>query len=129
LSSAKPTASSGFSLLEVLVAFAIFAAAAVALLQTFSTELDRAGESDRQRAALALAQSKLDTLMLTEPVKDQVHSGEAARGLRWRVSVRRYRDAGISDTSVVMPALVTATVSWADGHAVTLTTLRLAPRQ
>jgi general secretion pathway protein I len=119
----------GFTLLELLIALAIFGVATVALVRLFSTELDRTGRGDRQRAAVALAQSRLDSVILTKPPRDeQVTTGEAPNGLRWRIAVARYREAGLSEASMVALARVTVTVGWDDGDpVVTLTSLRLAP--
>lgn len=118
----------GFTLLEVLIALAIFATAAAALLQLFSSELDRAAQTERQRAAVALAQSKLDAAVLGGPVGEPQRSTGTDHGLAWQVTVARHRERGLSDTSLVMPVTVSATVRWDAERAVTLTTMRLVPR-
>jgi general secretion pathway protein I len=127
----RTAGAAGFTLLEVLIAFTIFAIAAVALLKLFSTELDRADQAAHARAALLLAQSKLDGALVRPDPKNPelIQSGDAAPGLTWRLSVRPYRDARLPDTLPATAAQVTATVTWGEDHTVTLTTLRLMPRE
>ena len=117
----------GFTLLEILIALAIFGIGAVALLKAFSTELDRAGQGAHERAAMLLAQSRLDSVILTAPPSDRELTGETADGLRWRIEIRPYREPGAPANPVVALASVRVTVQWGDGHAVELSSLRLAP--
>ena len=126
-SARRPGDARGFTLLEVLIALAIFGIAAVALLRTFSGELVRADQSGRERAAVMLAQSRLDAVNLTTPPTDRQLSGEAPDGLRWRIAIEPYREPGLAAGAVVALATVRVTVAWDDAHTVTLTTLRLAP--
>jgi len=124
----KRAAARGFTVIELVVALAIFGLAAAALVRLFATELDRSGQSERLRAATGLAQSKLDAVILSGPPTAQTSAGEAPGGLRWRLTIAPYRDAALSDTLPVALARVTVTVGWRDPPAVTLSSLRLAPR-
>jgi general secretion pathway protein I len=121
---------SGFTLIEVLVAFTILGVALLALFDVFSTGLKNVKVSEGYGTATTLAESKLATLGVTGPLVDQVQKGEFDARYHWEAIVRRLaiREPA-ADQPVVEPYQLTVTVSWGLGtehREVSLTTIRLA---
>ena len=119
----------GFTLIEVLVAFAILALTFTALVRIFGSGLTAADWVARERTAILLAQSRLAAVGIETPLTLGESSGESADGYRWRVAVEP------DTTATAQPLLlllrrVKVVVSWAEGgsdRSVSLATLRLAP--
>jgi general secretion pathway protein I len=126
----------GFTLIEVLVAFAILALALGVLLQVFSGGLENARVSEAYTTAGLLAESKLAALGAEEPLAEGQSTGRFDDRFRWRVDVRPYEEAGRSgpadpDAWPVSAFEVVVTVSWDEAdeeRSVSLSTLRLAPK-
>lgn len=122
---------SGFSLLEVLVAFVILALSLGVIMRIFSTSLNNIGRSERATVAVEVARSALARLGVEEPLSEGELSGEDA-GYRWTATIRRHAGA---ESTVEMPnapalyeiELAVSTVAETVGTpALTLRTLRLA---
>ena len=119
----------GFTLIEIIVALAILAVALGALFQSFSTGLRVTAATDRQAAAVMLAQSLLDRIGQDIPLAAGEQAGVADDGLRWSVTIvpspliapDRRAD------SPLLPFDVVVTVAGDGGRPLTLATLRLAP--
>jgi general secretion pathway protein I len=122
------TRRAGFTLIEVLVAFAILVLALTALLRVFSTGLDSIGVAERYASATMLARSVLDEIGAEIPLGADELSGDAGNGFTWNVQISRSAVfAPIVDTdSWLVPYDVAVTVTWEGGGSLTLTTLRLA---
>ncbi|MFZ0255352.1 MAG: type II secretion system protein [Gammaproteobacteria bacterium] len=129
------TASRGFTLLEILVAFTVMAVLLTALLQVFSSGLRAARLGEQYTHAVLLAQSKMASLEVEE---DGLKLGERAGSFddnyEWRSEVTAYptdvyprlEELGIP----VYPVTATVEVSWQTGRrqrSVSLRTLRLVP--
>jgi general secretion pathway protein I len=119
----------GFTLIEVLVAFTILGFALVALLDIFSTGMKNVKVSEDYVTATALAESKLASVGVVDPLVDQVQTGKVDGRFQWESSVRRI---AVGQTGrfepLVEPYQVTVTVYWGnrdDGRSVALTTLRV----
>ena len=80
----------GFSLLEVLVAFAILAIALGVIMQIFSTGLRNVMVGEDYTRAILLAQSKLASLGAEESLQPGEQTGAFDEGYRWRVTVQPY---------------------------------------
>jgi type II secretion system protein I len=80
----------GFSLLEVLVAFAILAIALGVIMQIFSTGLRNVTVGEDYTRAILLAQSKLASLGTEESLQPGEQTGAFDEGYRWRVTVQPY---------------------------------------
>lgn len=132
-----PGRARGFTLIEVLVAFAILALALGVLLQVFSGGLNNARVSEAYTTASLLAESKLAALGAEEPLAEGQSAGRFDDRFRWRVDVRPYEEAERSGPTEreewpVNAFQVVVTVSWNEANeerSVSLSTLRLAPRQ
>ncbi|RMD70536.1 MAG: prepilin-type N-terminal cleavage/methylation domain-containing protein [Gammaproteobacteria bacterium] len=104
----------GFSLLEVLVAFAILALSLGTLMQVFSTGLRNQGVAEDYARAVTLARSRLAAL---EP---PFEASEGREGdYTWRVEATPLEGGTALDVIQVK-----VTVAWRN-RAFTLTTLRL----
>jgi general secretion pathway protein I len=115
----------GFSLLEILVAFAIAALALGMIYQVMGNNARQAGGLTQRERALALAQSLLAAYTVV-PQQDVHDSGDSA-GYAWRIDSAPY-PTPTNDTSPQAPHLheLRAAVSWEDGgtHGIELRTLR-----
>ena len=117
---------SGFSLLEVLVAFAILSMSLGVLYQAFSNSLRNVGASGR---AMIIAEARLAEAMADVPINEGSDQGEVDDRYQWKLTVQRYEydDEGI--TSQFTPYQVQVVVTWQDGRHSRedeLSTLRLS---
>lgn len=80
----------GFSLIEVVVAFAVAALCLGAAAQVFSAATRHVGLVQDRMRALSLAETVLAAAGVTEPLAPGVLSGELSGGLQWRRTVERY---------------------------------------
>ena len=122
----------GFSLLEVLVAFAILAMTLGVLLQVFSAGLRNAAVSEDYTYAILHAESLLAVLGAEEPLNVGVTEGELDDKFSWRNTVTLYTedDLPVDESSQAIPYRVQVEVFWQGGkemRSVMLETLRLAP--
>ena len=125
----------GFTLIEVLVAFLIAAAAAGAVLRAASGALAASRAAGRYDEAVARAESRLASLSAA-PLADSDREGDEGDGFHWRVQVATAGAAPITGRVGTLPAgtarlyRVSVTVSWRDGgarRAVQLDSARLGP--
>jgi general secretion pathway protein I len=126
----------GYTLLEVIVAFALLALALTLLLGTLSGAARQVRWSgDAGRAALH-AQSLLDQVGVGAPIEAGESGGELDGGrYRWALDVRPWRDPSTPPDAPLEPAApqlfeITLSVRWGEGRPgdrVELRTLRLAP--
>lgn len=122
---ARPQA--GFSLLEVLVAFAILALSLGILMQIFSTSGRAAVLGDHYARAAELAESTLALVGSEYPLEPGRFDGEQA-GYGWRVDVQVYEPGLQQPPKQLHPYKVTVTVYWAEAdrtRRVVLDTLML----
>ncbi len=121
----------GFSLLEVLVAFAVLALSLGVLMQTFSHSSRNAAISADYSKALALAESKLVSFgHLTSP--SEPTAGEAHNGrFRWSLNSAPL-ELDHAGPSELTPYVVSVEVQWdASGQqrSVNLETIRLTRKR
>lgn len=124
----------GFTLIEVLVAFAIAALLLVPLLHLISLGLGTFGRAQNYTTATLWADSTLENLGMQEPIVEGVQSGELPQHIRWELRAEHYRDGAMSDLpdppNSLIPYAITLTMSWPEGASrgsVTFHALRLAP--
>lgn len=114
----------GYSLLEVIVAFAVLALALTLLLGSLSGASRQIKQADLRSRAVLHAQSLLAVTGLVEPLQDGERSGEWEDGrYRWQLQVAPYQEPRtdalpVADT-VAGPRLaqLTLQVSWGDTDA------------
>jgi general secretion pathway protein I len=124
----------GYTLIEVIVAFALLAAALTLLLGTLSGAARQVRSSaDAGRAAL-YAQSLMSQVGVGEALKPGARSGDFENGrYRWTLDVRRWNDPAQSADALRDPAAPTLLevrlgIEWGDGgpgQRLLLRTLRL----
>lgn len=89
---------SGFTLIEVIVAFAIFTLALGAIYESFASAVRRSAQSDAHDQELLVAQSLLSQLRTSPAPWKANESGKLAGGWFWRTEVAPY-DAGTNERS------------------------------
>ena len=122
---------SGFSLLEVLVAFAILSISLGVLLQIFATGLRNAGVADDYTRATLYAESILAAIGRETPLTEGARNGPIDDQFSWRGTVKAYTE-NMPDTEKtrVQVYRVRVEVFWPSllqTRSVVLETLRLAP--
>lgn len=123
------TRQSGFSLLEVLVAFAILSMSLGILYQAFSNSLRNVGASGDYSRAIIIAEARLAEAMADVPLNEGSDQGEVDGRYQWKVMVQRYEYEGEEIVSRFTPYQVEVVVSWQDGkhtREYQLSTLRLS---
>ena len=122
----------GFSLLEILVAFAILALALGLLLRIFSGGVNTAITADGYTAAIQIAESLLARTGVETPLQEGEGAGMEGDRYFWRVSVSPYQSAELPETLSVEGIelmRVDVQVSWNEGQSepreLKLTTLKL----
>ncbi len=121
--------SGGFTLLEILAAFLIFAVAYVTLLQIFSGGVRSTILSQEYTEAVLLAQSKIAALGVEEPLEAGGDGGEFNDKYRWELEVRPWETSGSLSADSYQTELlhVSLTVLWGNDdreNRATLETLR-----
>lgn len=124
---------SGFSLLEVLVAFAVLAVTLGVLMQVFSGAVGATHTSGGYSRAAALAESKLNAVGIDIPLELGSFTGEPEDGLSWFVVIEPYESGLDLFAEPAFDAfIVTAVAGWGEEErrrSVSLTSLRLGARQ
>ena len=121
---------SGFTLLEVIIAFVILSLVLGVVFNTFSIGLRNANLAGDYTGAVVYAEAKLGRLGVAEPLEARVTSGRFDRFYGWRQAIRSVPRPDGSTVSDNSPQLyeVTLTVFWgngADARELTLRTLRM----
>lgn len=80
----------GFTLIEILAAFVVFALAFGAVMQALSGSIRNTAQSRGYTQAALMARSKLETLGLTEPLKEGSTSGKLEEGYRYELEISEY---------------------------------------
>ena len=131
----------GFTLLEVLIAFAIAALSFTALSQIFSNALRATERAGGITQATLIAQAKLAQVGTTFPLEDSTQAGDEQSGLfRWQLNITPYEppkmesaDAPVALTNVTLPLemkKVEVTVRYSEPERVlTLNTYRTVPKK
>lgn len=125
--------SRGFTLLEVLVAFAVLAVSLAVVFQIFSTGMRGSRDAESYARAVMLAESTLERFLAETPIAEQDVSGELDDGYAWSASARPLaaRRSDNAGWGAVYPLEVVVTVAWGEPgrrRSVSLATLRLARR-
>ena len=126
----KPRRQDGFSLLEVLVAFAVLAISLGVLMQIFSRATLTTVTTLQYSEAASLAESLLSRVGSEIPLQPGARSGRSVDGFDWEITITpiHLHDDAFSEPEVI-PYAVNASVLWRDTNQVrrlSLPTLRLA---
>lgn len=128
---ARRKLSRGFTLLEVLVAFAILTFSLAAVFGVFSNSVDAARNGQEYAHATALARAQLSEFAAVDAAEVAPSSGEDEAGYRWRVRIEEMADAPVTPSSTgLVPAIVTVSVEWGRGfgRSIELSTIRAVQR-
>lgn len=93
-----PTRQQGFTILEVLAAFVVFAVTLTALMQVFAGGLRDAQLADEYARAVMMAQSRLAAFTAAETLQEATATGNQ-HGFEWTLSAVAY-DERVEDPSV-----------------------------
>jgi prepilin-type N-terminal cleavage/methylation domain-containing protein len=119
----------GFTLVEILVAFAVAVVALGALYDIYATGLRSTTGSEKYGNAILLAESGLDALTAGPLIP--IDTTDRIGGYERRISVRPRPDFASTPTRLaVFPYEVEVQVAWREGvreRAVSLSTVRLGP--
>ena len=124
----------GFTLIEVIVAFAVLALALTLLLGTLSGATKQVRWADDAGRAALHAQSLLDQTGVGAPLQPGQREGEFEDGrYRWTLQVEPWRDQAAQDAALIDPGAsrlmrLTLAVQWGEGgprQQLQLQTLRL----
>ncbi len=119
----------GFTLIEVLVAFAILALFLGAIMPSFSTSISATRTGSNTITAAAYAQSLIAGIGVDGKIKEGIFSNTLEeQGFESRIEIRPYRGLEAKDDGPRLYEVV-ALVSWQDGsraRSVSLSTYRLA---
>lgn len=126
-----PGGERGFSLLEVLVAFAILAVSLGVLLQIFSRASLTTATAAQYSRAVALAESRLAAVGVEIPLEEGRLGGEVGETLVWELSMSALESDDSAIQTSWVPWQVNVSVLWREGaqaRRLTLSSLRLGPR-
>jgi general secretion pathway protein I len=120
----------GFSLLEVVVAFAILALTLGVLMQIFSRALNTTALSGEYSRAATLAEARLNTVGIDIPLEAGSYTGDPEDGIAWQVFIEPYQPGEVTWEPTLDAFRVTAVASWGGDRVesrreVSLSTLRL----
>ena len=87
-----PTTQAGFSLIETIVALALFAGMFVIVNHGLATNWQGVRRADRETAATALASALLASAGVEAPLIDGARTAGQQDGFNWQLSVDRYRE-------------------------------------
>lgn len=115
---------SGFTLLEVLLAFVIFAISFAVVLQILSGSIRNTMRSKQYTEVALIAQSVMDTVGLDIPIEAGSEASGESGDYRWHLQIYDYEPSGQSDADVdtLLIAELTGTellqvellISWGD---------------
>jgi general secretion pathway protein I len=121
----------GFTLAEIIVAFAILSLALLAIFQSYGLVARSTVANERERAALAVAQSLLATTGLVETVMLGKEEGLTSDGVAWSRTVTPYGQSPASATTrayLVIIELKSRTPA-RHGDLIRLSTIKLLSEQ
>lgn len=123
---------SGFTLIEVLIAFTIAAILLLPLLRSFSSGIASAGRTNGVTEATLIAESTLETMGPGVALTDGGRLDQEEGRYRIVASVHRYGGDSVPGDALLpaIPYEVLVTVSWQEAartRSVALRTLRLGP--
>lgn len=125
---ARQGAQGGFTLLEVLVAFAILAVALTVLVRVFSGALNAIEIAQRHTTATMLARSVVEQIGIEIPLVGGVQSGVSGDGFTWTLRIARSTllEPVVDAQALQVPYEVEVSVAWNGSPLLALRTLRMA---
>jgi len=123
----RPKRNSGFTLMEVLIAFAILALVLGVVFRTLSSGLSHERTAGLATARVLEARSILDQLGVTLPLEDGLFDGRLATGEAWTLTVSPFEPAtdDVNSAGTVKAYLAELSVEGEDGRMLHLKTVNL----
>ena len=109
-----PSKSGGFSLLEVLVAFVVFALSFALVLQILSGSIRSTVRTRHDSEAALLAQSLMDMVGTEYLLEEGSFSGEAPGGYRWQLNVTPFEPVQGQERIPEIAELTGTVMYWVD---------------
>ncbi len=137
MKTSKLSGQTGFSLLEILIAFSILSLSLGILLNIFSGGVKTAITAEDYTVAVQIAESLIAKTGTEIPIKDHQSTGDQNEKYHWSLDIRPYTITGENiDPKNASAELykVNATVEWGDGddasdnRQLQIATLKLAPK-
>lgn len=119
----------GFTLIEMVIAFAILGLTLTVLYGVFEGSLSRIRHDTLFREGTLLAQSLLARTGTEWPLADGTHNGES-EGFRYVIDERIERPLSAQPPFILPTMLIVASVSWSEAsgtHSVSISTLKFMP--
>lgn len=125
----RPKRNSGFTLIEVLIAFAILALVLGVVFRTISSGLSHERTARLATARVLEARSILDQLGVSLPLEEGLIEGRLATGEVWTLTVSLFEPATDDEdpTGPINAYLAELLVEGRDGRILRLKTLNLGP--
>ncbi|MDP5293438.1 prepilin-type N-terminal cleavage/methylation domain-containing protein [Oceanimonas sp. CHS3-5] len=116
----------GFTLLEVLVAFAVLTITLGVLLNIFSLAIRTTQTAQEQQKAVLLAESRLAELDAGYTLRPGVERGEFDDRFAWETRIEEYDSRALMDNQTLLILYrLSVVVSWSENRRYELSTLRL----
>ncbi len=106
--------SGGFTLLEVLLAFVIFALSFTTILEILAGSMRSTMRARTYSEAALLAQSLIDTVGTDIPLTEGSVAGDAPGGYRWQMSITPYQSQFDEDRTLELAELSGTVLFWVD---------------
>jgi general secretion pathway protein I len=110
----KPRAARGFTLLEVLLAFVIFALSFATVLEILAGSVRGTTRARDYTEVALLSQSIMDMVGIEIPLLEGSSAGEAPGGYRWQLVISTYEQESPEDRSVELAEVAGALLFWVD---------------
>lgn len=120
--------SDGFTLIEVIVSFAILAITLSALYQGYGMSAQGMAAADARLKAIGLAQSKLAETGIVAPLKAGRTEGASDDGMRWAVEIEPRRAPERARPPLIAYD-VRVEIRWGSRRSFRLSSIKLAPGQ
>lgn len=120
----------GFTLIEVLVAFAILSLSLAALFQIYTTAFGNTHAARKYSLATSFAESKITEIASSPSLTSGQLEGHLPRDFRWKATVTE-QDA-FSQSALLKTYVIAVTVAWGaprDERVVNLVTYRAVSRE
>jgi general secretion pathway protein I len=125
----RPKRNSGFTLIEVLIAFTILALVLGVVFPTLSSGLSHERTARLATARVLEARSILDRLGIEDPLAEGTIDGQLATGETWTLTVSRIEpdSSDENQTDQINAYLAELRIDSEDGRMLRLKTLKLGP--
>jgi general secretion pathway protein I len=107
----------GFTLIEVILALAVFALAFGLILETMGAASQNARLADQLGRVALLAQNELDAIGVDAPVQVGARNGEFDDNYRYEINIQPYvpEDSTVPETTQIKLYRIDLDVSWGNG--------------